>query len=285
MGEDKNPKTKGWNIPNWRNANEYEYVNKLSADAIRWEFLRRMPEYRAAWADRQNYFGFEFGLKAMLDPALGAKSKLIDIENIYPNLAGRLFNPEDYREIHEGYRPSPELIELAKKSGHYKFYSDSEVDDAIIESVMPSFAEVVGEAVLGLIHHGYSLSLFNKKLSLQPQWDRVRTCLNSNDQPSQLEQKNKRKKTTSNKVRKDFDVVDGLRVLDAYNEYVALHQTDSDINKTKIALVIFPEYKEKYETEGYAIHKHFVKSLLTAQGYAYRGIYLTSSSDQRLNRD
>lgn len=38
---------KAWNVPDWRNPEEYNYVKNLTREQLRWEFLRRDKQYRA----------------------------------------------------------------------------------------------------------------------------------------------------------------------------------------------------------------------------------------------
>lgn len=38
-----------WNVPDWRNPDEYPKPEELSHTLWRWEFLRRHPEYRMHW--------------------------------------------------------------------------------------------------------------------------------------------------------------------------------------------------------------------------------------------
>jgi hypothetical protein len=39
-----------WNVPYWRDESAYPRRDELSDKLWRWEFIRRMPDYRAAWA-------------------------------------------------------------------------------------------------------------------------------------------------------------------------------------------------------------------------------------------
>jgi len=39
-----------WNVPDWRDESAYPSRDELSDKLWRWEFIRRMPDYRAAWA-------------------------------------------------------------------------------------------------------------------------------------------------------------------------------------------------------------------------------------------
>jgi hypothetical protein len=38
-----------WGVPDWRDASAYPQPDDLSAKRWRWEFVRRMPDYREAW--------------------------------------------------------------------------------------------------------------------------------------------------------------------------------------------------------------------------------------------
>ena len=61
-----------WGVPSWKIAEDYKFVLDLEPARKRWEFLRRMPEYRAAWARSQGSVG-GFGLRRMLDPCRNAR--------------------------------------------------------------------------------------------------------------------------------------------------------------------------------------------------------------------
>lgn len=39
----------GWGVPDWRNADAYPKPDELSDRLWRWQFIRRMPDYREAW--------------------------------------------------------------------------------------------------------------------------------------------------------------------------------------------------------------------------------------------
>lgn len=58
-----------WATPCWLNADAYAFVKKLNSKEMRWEFLRRLPLYRGAWARSGNSKG-GFGLKRLIDPRL-----------------------------------------------------------------------------------------------------------------------------------------------------------------------------------------------------------------------
>ncbi len=56
-----------WRIPDWRNAKSYPHSNEMSDRAWRWEFLRRLDDYRRDW-EHQSADGTEYGMSAMVDP-------------------------------------------------------------------------------------------------------------------------------------------------------------------------------------------------------------------------
>ncbi len=41
--------------PDWRDASSYAYTQALSSEGWAWEFLRRNPDYRAAWSQRSHF--------------------------------------------------------------------------------------------------------------------------------------------------------------------------------------------------------------------------------------
>src|SRR5215469_8069507 len=40
-----------WNVPDWRDESAYPKPDELPYRVWRWEFIRRMPDYRAAWEE------------------------------------------------------------------------------------------------------------------------------------------------------------------------------------------------------------------------------------------
>ncbi len=72
-------------MQDWRNSEEYSYTADLTLHQWAWEFLRRNPEYRAAWEEfqgtsrlakeygaREEAAGAEWGLEWPVDPDLRA---------------------------------------------------------------------------------------------------------------------------------------------------------------------------------------------------------------------
>jgi hypothetical protein len=57
---------RSWQRPDWRNRADYEYVRQLKPERQRWEVLRRLPEYQAAWRNGANS---AFNLSPLVDPA------------------------------------------------------------------------------------------------------------------------------------------------------------------------------------------------------------------------
>lgn len=66
-----------WRVPDWRNAEEYEFANPkndapLINDQLRWEFLRRDKAYRESWND-MDLSRRVYGLIEPLNPTTPAK--------------------------------------------------------------------------------------------------------------------------------------------------------------------------------------------------------------------
>jgi Family of unknown function (DUF6499) len=40
-----------WGVPDWRGDEAYQAYEDLERDDYRWQFLRRMPAYRADWVN------------------------------------------------------------------------------------------------------------------------------------------------------------------------------------------------------------------------------------------
>lgn len=66
--EQANAERKKWNVPNWRNQEEYADIQELEGDRLRWEFVRRCTQYRTAWKAHRPYDHFDFGLKSWVNP-------------------------------------------------------------------------------------------------------------------------------------------------------------------------------------------------------------------------
>jgi len=58
--------------PDWRRAEDYEYIDALGPAEQRWEVLRRTPLYRRMWAKRGREDRGGCGLRLMIDPAKSA---------------------------------------------------------------------------------------------------------------------------------------------------------------------------------------------------------------------
>ena len=50
--------------PDWRCPSDYRYILQLDRLSLAWEYLRRNPDYRRAWADRRfTDLGITWGLR------------------------------------------------------------------------------------------------------------------------------------------------------------------------------------------------------------------------------
>src|SRR5579883_843712 len=67
------PSAKSWGVPDWPDASAYPKPRDLTPRGWVWEFLRRNPEYRHAWAwegdQRLAREARRFGLRRPLDPS------------------------------------------------------------------------------------------------------------------------------------------------------------------------------------------------------------------------
>jgi hypothetical protein len=130
-----------WNVPDWSTIDGYRYIEELNPDLLRWEFLRRLPEYRAAWGQRAYHLSFDFCIQDFVNPALGAEDSALEVKFIEPDLAGKLFDVARFGD-RAAYRPNSKLIEMARTSGHFAWYGDdATTDKAIIDAAAPSRAE------------------------------------------------------------------------------------------------------------------------------------------------
>lgn len=223
-----------FNVPDWRKVEEYGYVEGLNSTQRRWEFLRRLPEYRLAHKNSAWHLEFEFGLREMIDPAEKSGESLIEIEFLDKDLAGALFDPKPYKERHYLTLPNPELVELAKASGSYAWFSENEMDAAIKYDAMPSYAELVGEAVLELMERGYFLAIFDPTIDLTTQANFAAQSLRAID-----------KRRKNNRSESFLVAIERLRAMDAFNEVEQRENKEWKFGeKIDAAREIFKESKE-----------------------------------------
>ncbi len=223
-----------FNVPDWRKFEHYKYVEDLNPTQRRWEFLRRLPEYRLAYENRAWHLDFEFGLREMIHPAEKAGDSPIEIKFLDKDLAGALFDPEPYKERHHSSLLSPELVELAKASGSYAWFAENEMDEAIKNDAMPSYAELVGEAVLDLMERGYFLAIFDPTIDLTTQ---------ANLAAQSLGAIGKRRK--NNRSESFLVAIERLRAMDAFNEVEHRENKEWKFGeKINVAREIFKESKE-----------------------------------------
>lgn len=195
-----------WNVPDWRGVDEYGYVNKLTSHQVRWEFLRRIPRYRQAYENRAWHLEYEFGMQHMIDPNRRGDHPSLEIKFIDPDLGGTVFDTKQYQKQHDTDMPSPDMLRLAKQSGNYAWHIEKEIDNAIKNTLMPSYAELVGQAVIDLMQRGYSLYVFDPHIEVQSQTKLVAQHLD------------KLSKKRTNAPRVAFRTIASLRSMDAFNE-------------------------------------------------------------------
>jgi hypothetical protein len=195
-----------WNVPDWHDVNEYGYVNQLTPHQVRWEFLRRIPAYRQAYENRAWHYEYDYGLQFMLDPNIRGDHPSVEIKFIDTDLGGTLFDPKLHQKQHDSDMPSPDMLRLAKQSGKYAWYSEKDIDNAIKNVLMPSYPELVGQAVIDLMERGYSLFVFDPHTEVQSQTKFV------------ARQLDKLRKKRTNAPREAFRTIASLRSMDAFNE-------------------------------------------------------------------
>lgn len=64
-----------WNVCDWDKPQQYEYVERLKENGLRWEFLRRDPNYRKDWLNRKPYGFMKYELYDWHDPSQEAAPK------------------------------------------------------------------------------------------------------------------------------------------------------------------------------------------------------------------
>lgn len=183
MDKDENIKIKDWNVPNWRNLDEYEYVIKLSADRIRWEFLRRTLFYRNSWDTGDYSSDLDFGLREMYSPRVRGDELPRDFIFLDGIALGMPLSV-DGQTLDRGY-----LVELSKN------FSEEEIERKI------------GEYVISLLNRKYELFLFDPNIKVSGQTAIAEKKL-SEMQSSLI------KAPIENRA----EIIKLLRVMDAFNE-------------------------------------------------------------------
>lgn len=145
-----------WCIPNWRNPSEYEYTNHnfnppLINDQLRWEFVRRLSEYRENWEN-----------------ADFCRSKFNLISPIHPAKRGDNLGNKNILFIDTVLRGG--LLELTIPHTTYE-------SNMSIEEQENGFALSVGKHVLQLINDGYLLIGFDPSLPDTEQKNRASLIL------------------------------------------------------------------------------------------------------------
>lgn len=208
---------KRWNVPDWRIEADYAYTKELPRCSLRWECLRRLPEYRAAWQNWQNHDEFEFGLRHFVRPTVRGDDNSIKLQFIEPTWAGQLFDPASFWDEYKNAKLNSTIFDLAKESGQYDFYkklgSLDQLEEAIKRDAMPSYAELIGQAVIDLIEHGHSLFVLNHHTKFAPQLKLIES------QFAEV-QKRPKKQGRIHNTSQNLDISAELRVWDAYQEHL-----------------------------------------------------------------
>lgn len=208
---------KRWNVQDWRIEADYAYIKKLPHCALRWECLRRMSEYRDAWANWQMHDEFDFGLRQFICPTVRGDDHSTNLQFIEPAWAGQLFDPESFWDEYKSAKPNKAIVDLAKVSGQYDFYkkfgSTHQLEEAIRRDTLPSYAEFVGQAVIDLAEHGHSLFVLNHHTKFAPQAQLIES------QFTEI-QKRLKKQGQIHNTSQNLDISAELRVWDAYQEHV-----------------------------------------------------------------
>lgn len=66
-----------WNVRDWAKPKQYDYVERLKENQLRWEFLRRDDNYRTDWLLGKPYGHGKYELDAWHDPAQESTPKFM----------------------------------------------------------------------------------------------------------------------------------------------------------------------------------------------------------------
>ena len=183
MQNKKKTKPKSWNVPNWHEISGYEYINKLSADAIRWEFLRRSWLYRHEWNSGDYSSELDFGLRKMLDPEMPGNKLPANFQFADSNRLGAQFS----------------MGERVLDREYIKNFSGVHLEEGLEEKI--------GEYVVALVNRGYALFVFDPNIKAESQMNRAKKVL------SAIQKKLLKAPTDSKR-----EIILLLRVMDACNE-------------------------------------------------------------------
>jgi hypothetical protein len=212
-----------WGVPDWRDASAYPKPDEISNQLWRWEFIRRMPDYRAAW-DKASGVQYEIECRRATD----SKRELTRIkkpDDLYFTVSSAAYSfPEEFNDllkygIHPIYNPrlrvprpfkdGPSIIQYADERGGYFCSTPKPTDRQEPVSILA----------------GWTAIHFDLTVPLNPQVARARTRLEQlqiafaeeNDFVDKL------RINTSRRARRTLWPF-YLRVLDARNEGMTFEQ-------------------------------------------------------------
>ena len=70
-----------WGVPDWRDDKAYPKLGDFSDRLWRWEFIRRMPDYRDAW-DKASKVEYEIACR-MAEKAGRDKTKILQPDDLF----------------------------------------------------------------------------------------------------------------------------------------------------------------------------------------------------------
>lgn len=86
--------THPWGVPDWRDEGQYPAPGDLPAELWRWQFIRRMQDYREAW---ERAAPIE---RAAIIKARGDAAKVLEAASLYFRVSGEAFDaPGDWRGL------------------------------------------------------------------------------------------------------------------------------------------------------------------------------------------
>ena len=264
---------KEWNVPDWRNASNYDYANnqKLSDHALRWEFYRRNLGYRATWDSGDFANDLDLCLKQRLSPWTACVSLPDDFRFFDDSIVGTIFDPYAFRRDVFDLKEVRQLFREIKNAQWFSHEDQNKgAAKLVIRDVMDAkLEEFVGRRVIDLVNRGYVLIPFSPDIKLGSQLKIANQSLQA------TKQKRRNKERTSAETAKN-DNATLLRVLDALNEFeflgLATKAKTEELQASKVAAakLIFQRRLElNCESENLAL-TYFKQAVATGHERAMR---------------
>ena len=164
-----------WNVPDWRDESAYPKPDDLPPKVWRWEFIRRMPDYRAAWDEAAKR---EYEIMRRRDTHQNP-SQFLTPDSQYFTVGRAVYSfPEEFNDIlkyHNHPFPNPRLTskQLLESSLVIFRYNDEEGGSLV------SRPEPIAREVRDILFPGRISIEFDLMEPGGPQFDRARARFES----------------------------------------------------------------------------------------------------------